>query len=266
MAYELKKSRHFEYSNNIDALSKFIKRHWNVSCIPKGYKEFTKDYTDHKGSTELAENEEELLETFEGHDSSGHAEFSFPMGISLPTTAYNDKCQSCDPFRTLISSIFTYAMLYGQRYEQVSENSWTTSRLSHIKNTLDLQDMEEDTRKAKLYRQELEELINPGKDIIVILTKYSELRYKIDKDDLIKLLKKTFGTKLYKQKIVLHNAKYKRLHEIWETLMCISSSGFYLEFQKELKEIGLLIKHDRGKDRDRSIGTDIFTLKHSKRK
>lgn len=100
------------FSNISESLLKYIRKYWKGTMKPKGYKAFTEDYEDYDGMEEL--DQKAIEKEFKGINASGTMSYSFPMQMSLPHTAYNDKCQGRDPLNTLVSAVLGHGMLIGE--------------------------------------------------------------------------------------------------------------------------------------------------------
>lgn len=264
MAYELDKSTEFDYGKHVDALIKFIKEHWILRARPKGYDKFCEDYSDFKGMEEL--DEKKLMDSFEGHDAGGTTSFPFPMRISLPHVAYDDICQGREPIWILIGSIFAYGMLYGERYEQIYENSEMNSRITFIEHCIDFLRyreeglIEEDLAESELRKQKLKELLDTKIDLHEILNKYQTLEHQLSKRRALNIIRDIRVC----DKIVIPKNSYKRLGILWELLRDLcrgylrSENPVFVELRNELKAQGIAIK--------RNMESTVFTLIKKRKK
>ena len=249
MAENLRQLKEFDFGKHADALVKYIKKYWNISAVPKGYKEFCKDYIDFKGQDEAANKEQEMLKEFEGHDGDGSMAFSFPMTISLAHTAYDDKCQGRNPLRVLIAAIFSYGMQYGMRYERVYKNSDMNHRISFIGHCIDALQYKTDKEERKLREEELKDLRDTNIDLSVTLDKIRLAEHQLSKKRAL-LLIKTMGM-FTREKVVVHQTKLKRQGRLWQHMRSLCSGyGYkdnpvYTELKKELKAFGVSVKKDR---------------------
>lgn len=102
------------FGDDIDALVSYLANHWegHKGIKPKGYNEFTKNYTDFDGMEEL--DVMGLREEFKGCNDATVRSFEFPIGVSLPHVAYDDICQGREPFRTLVAACVRYGMMRGE--------------------------------------------------------------------------------------------------------------------------------------------------------
>lgn len=129
---ELKCQNDFDFEKQVNYLLKYIKKHWNVRAVPKGYKEFCENYTDYQGMEEM--DWDKIMSEFEGFEDSSAVSYPFPGKVSLPHVAYDDINQGRKPLETLFGAIFGYGMRYGMRYEEVADNTQTYYRLNTIEN------------------------------------------------------------------------------------------------------------------------------------
>lgn len=128
----IKSMNQLDYSRHADILVNWIKKHWDIGePAPKGYAEYMEDYEEFNGMEEL--DEKQIMKEFKGLDDSGAGNFSFPMSMSLPHIAYDDRGQGRNPLRMLVSCIFTYGIRYGQKLEAVYENSSMNYKVNHMK-------------------------------------------------------------------------------------------------------------------------------------
>ena len=245
MICKIRELDNFDYSQHVDALIENIKKSWNVSARPKGYNEFIKDYKDFKGQEEL--DETEMLKEFDGCDDSGARSFPFPIRISTPHVAYDDICQGRKPLETLIGAIFGYGIAYGQRYEQVGDNTDTSFRLSMIDHCWTGMMCSKNEKKRDLYYSEFDELINNKTRCLKIIEKYNRLRESVDKELVIPLIKKMM-TRIKKGEFTLIQNKFKIQGSVWSTLhsMCVGrikkENPVFIELKKELKQSGIILK------------------------
>ena len=109
MSYKLKdlqSTSQFSFSNEIDAILKYVKKNWDVKASPKGYKAFKKGYQDYQGMEEL--NEATLQKKFKGHGDGSVGAPGFVVKISLPHTTYDDTNQGRRPLETLLGAILSH--------------------------------------------------------------------------------------------------------------------------------------------------------------
>ena len=270
MAENLRQLKEFDFGKHADALVKYIKKYWNISAVPKGYKEFCKNYTDFDGQNEAANMEAEMLKEFEGHDGDGSMAFSFPMTISLAHTAYDDICQGRNPLRVLIAAIFSYGMQYGMRYEQVYKNSNMNHRIDFIGHCINALQYETDKEKRKLKEEELKDLRDTNINLSDTLDKFSLAEHHLSKKRAL-LLIKTVG-RFTREKVVVYQTTFigkPWLGRLWGHMRSLcgvyggkggKDNPVYTELKKELRAFGVSVK----KNRDNMVYT--FTPIKRKRK
>jgi len=258
----------FNYSKQMGILIAYIKEHWNVSARPKGYKEFCENYTDFKGMEE--EDQQTIINAFEGFDDSTAGSFSFPIRTSLPQVAYDDKCQGREPLETLLGAVFAYGMRYGMRYEEVSNRSDTHYRLHSIEHCISQIKWEkDDPEMQETYRNELNDLFNVLIDHMDTCTKYELIQDKILKERVKPLIvsycKHHFNRS--KEPGIIVKTHHKRLNDIWETLFRYNvghrskEHPVYTELKKELKEKGI----DLSRKKTKKDYEHIYILKPCKK-
>ena len=204
MAYNLKNLNisNFSYDKEVNHLTQFLKKHWDISAQPKGYTEFLKNYEDFKGMTNALE--EKMTTEFTGHDGSGSISFPFPVKVSLPHVAYEATNQSTSPLENLIDSVMSYGMLLGMRLADTSTNTESYYRLTHLNHIQYMSYDEKDQQLQIIYIQEAgatTDLKIPLKDTI---NKYQNKRKAYLTPKTVKMLNEFFK-EYHKRKLVITN-------------------------------------------------------------
>jgi hypothetical protein len=264
----------FNYSEHIEALLEYIKKYWNIRAIPKGYKAFCDDYTDFKGQ---GEDETALYEEFKGHGDGGTCSFGFPTRVSLPHVAYDDICQGRNPLNTLIGAVMAYGMIYGQRYEEVNENSTMNYRMKFASFAMESMVFHRytslDHEKADLKEQEWKDYMDVKIDMHETMDKYRDLSRKLTKKRALIQLKHCFGSHKSFHKglrkggriIITKNKKLKRRGPLWSHLFKLMGGGqskdnpFTTELKKELREYGIVLTGKKSRRSMMSPDIYIFT-------
>lgn len=265
MADNLKEAKFPRYysEKDIDPIMEWLKKYWNIKALPKGYKEFTKDYEDYQGMESL--DEKGMMDSFGGHDGSGTRDLPFPIRVSLEHIAYGDIGQGISPLRELVFALIAYGVSLGERRESAYENSNTNYRLKSIRHCMrfiQYKIRDGDTEKAELYKQELEELFNTKVDYMETVLKYNHLRDKVNKNRVLILITRSYGKRLYKEKIILSKNKFKVLSVVWGMLLDFNrgrskENPVFKELRLELKKKGVILKHIKGEN----VTKDVFIFK-----
>lgn len=181
MSYKLKDLKDymkFSFSQEIEALLKYLDTSWDINAKPKGYAAYKKNYKDYQGMEEL--DEEALLKSFDGHDSTGTLSGSFPLRVSMPHVAFDDVGQGRRPLETLLGAVLGHGIHIGERLAAVNNMSDANRRLDYYDGAMlwfVLKDDSSDQHlgmlalmEAKEYKSEL------GTDCKEIEAKYDEKR------------------------------------------------------------------------------------------
>jgi len=181
MAYKLKALTDymkFSFSQEVEALLKYLEPTWETNVKPKGYAAYRKNYKDFQDMEEL--DEEALLKSFEGHDSAGTLSSPFPVRVSLPQVAYDDVCQGRKPLETLIGAVLGHGIHIGERLAALNKMSEANTRLSYYSSAMTWFICKDDTSDeylGMLALKEGHEYINElGTDCREIEAKYDEKR------------------------------------------------------------------------------------------
>lgn len=79
-----------------------------AGLFPLGYAEFTQNYRDYAGMSDL--DETHLTDQFDGHDASSAGAMELPIRLSLPHVAYDDHAQGRPPEEVLLNTIFSQGL------------------------------------------------------------------------------------------------------------------------------------------------------------
>lgn len=105
---ELGKLRNFPAL--MEPIMEYIRETWEGNLLPKGYEEYLEDYEEYKGMG--TRNERKAKNAFNGVSDDG-VSYPFPVRISKPHVAYDDREQGRDPLETLVGAIFAYGLIIG---------------------------------------------------------------------------------------------------------------------------------------------------------
>jgi hypothetical protein len=240
MAYKLKDLKHFQFSKEMEAILKYLKKYWNISASPKGYKEYLKDYQDFKGIEDL--DEAGLLKSFDGHNDGGTSSFPFPIRVSLPHVAYDDRGQGRGPVETLLGAVLSHGILLGMRHASLDPLSDARCRLSHARHAYTMSQSETDQAMAELYRMELGEYFNNNDiDYMDIHRKYAGEREKILE---VKLNGKFKEYLKGKGELVFSNKDKGVKREYFWMLIDLHTILLEEEFIKVLNKAGMKVDHN----------------------
>jgi hypothetical protein len=193
----------FNFSNEMDAILRFIKKRWNIKAEPKEYRKYIKNYQDYQDMDTL--DEKALLKAFKGHGDGGVCSPPFVTRVSLPHVAYEDKGQGRKPLRTLLGAVLGHGMLLGERIATLDPHSDLGMKMSFAEHAFFNMRYAEDPLMLKSYADELLEHLKESKKHIT----YEETHKKFEAIRKRILERKLHGRfKEYlkgKGEIILHN-------------------------------------------------------------
>jgi hypothetical protein len=137
MSYKLKDLKchmHFSFGKEIEAILKYLAPTWDIKAQPKGYTKYRKNHEDYQDMEEL--DEEALLKSFEGHDSTGTCSGSFPLRVSMPHVAQDDRGQGRRPLETLLGAVLGHGIHIGERLAAVNNMSDALQRLNYYSHAM----------------------------------------------------------------------------------------------------------------------------------
>ena len=239
MAYKLKDLKSFQFSKEMDAILKYLKKHWRISASPKGYKEYLKDYQDFKGIENL--DEAGLLKSFDGHGDGGTSSFPFPIRVSLPHVAYDDRGQGRGTVETLLGAVLAHGIFIGMRLAVIDPLSDARCRLSHARYAYSMSQSENDPAVLEIYRMELGEYFNNNDiDYMDIYNKYQGERRRILE---LKLNGKFKDYLKGKGEVTFNNKDKGIKSEYWLMLFDLHTILHEEEFVKVLNSAGMRVDH-----------------------
>jgi hypothetical protein len=246
MSYKLRDLRstdQFSFSTEIEAILKYLKKSWDIKALPKGYKEFKKNYQDYQGMEEL--DEAQLLKKFKGHGDGGTCSPPFVTRVSLPHVVYDDTNQGRRPLETLLGAVLGHGMILGQRIAALDHMSTANKRLRRASHCVSMARYEEDPDPVvtALWHKELEEHFDDsklGNDPYEISKKYEELRKQASEAK----LGEKFKTYLKEKggKVILRNKSKGIEHEYWTALFNLSLILWGKKFEEHMNQAGLIVK------------------------
>lgn len=108
-------SKDLQFHNLIDPIVNFLKRNWEVKGVmPKGYKEYLKDYREYKDM-----GDDSFVPEFDGLLNTSPAGLPLPDRLSLPHVAYDDKEQGRKPFALMVGILVGYGLQVGKRLKEL---------------------------------------------------------------------------------------------------------------------------------------------------
>jgi hypothetical protein len=137
MSYKLntlKSHMHFSFGTELEALLKYLASTWDIKAQPKGYTAYRKNHEDYQDMEDL--DEEALLKSFDGHDSTGTCSGSFPLRVSMPHVAQDDSGQGRKPLETLLGAVLGHGIHIGERLAAVNNMSDALQRLSYYSHAM----------------------------------------------------------------------------------------------------------------------------------
>jgi hypothetical protein len=248
----------FNYSKEIEAILKYLKKTWDIKATPKGYKEFRKNYNDFQGMEEL--DEKALQKRFKGHGDGSVCTPGFVVRISLPHVVYDNNCQGRPPLETLLGAVLAHGMILGERIAEIDEMSQANLRLSCASHCLTMASYENDPAVMAAWYQELNDHFNErklGTHPHETAKKYELIRREIAE----KKLGERFRAYLKEKggKVILRTKAKGIEQEYWRALFNLSSiiyGGNKLE--EHMAKTGIIVKTRYNK---KSCATFTVSLK-----